>query len=120
MKTNAGIEIRKQAARYLKLVEWSEADGCFVGVCPELFGGGTHGDDPVQVYAELSAIVEEVLQDRLAAGQALPTPAAAHEYSGKFLLRTGPALHKALAVRAWREGKSLNQVCMESFQQYVS
>ena len=26
-----------QEARYVKLVEWSEEDGCFIGSCPELF-----------------------------------------------------------------------------------
>jgi hypothetical protein len=24
-------------SRYLKIVEWSDEDGCFIGSCPELF-----------------------------------------------------------------------------------
>lgn len=109
-------DIKKQASRYVKIVEWSDEDGCFVGRCPELFGGGTHGDDEVQVYAELTAMVEEAVEDRIAEGRKLPAPVAGQTYSGKFLLRTGPNLHKALAIRAFREGKSLNQICLEALQ----
>ncbi len=70
----------------------------------------------MRVYADLTRIVEEVVADRLEEGRTLPEPVIAQEYSGKFLLRTGPALHKALAVRAWKEGKSLNQVCLDAIQ----
>ena len=31
--------------RYVKLVEWSDEDSCFIGSCPELFYGGCHGLD---------------------------------------------------------------------------
>ena len=30
----------RERDRYLKLVEWSEADGCYVGTCPGLMFGG--------------------------------------------------------------------------------
>ncbi len=42
-------EIKKLAARYPKIVEWSEEDGCFVGRCPLLFDGGVHGNDEASV-----------------------------------------------------------------------
>lgn len=51
----------KDSARYLKIVEWSEADQCFIGQCPGLIGPCCHGEDEVQVYAELCQIVEEWL-----------------------------------------------------------
>ena len=117
MKTNRKKEaLKKEASRYVKIVEWSEEDGCFVGRCPELFFGGTHGDDEAAVYAELCGIVEETLADLATAGKELPEPLTAEKFSGKFVLRTGPELHKALSIRAYREGKSLNQVCLEALQ----
>ena len=109
MKTT---DLKKQASQYVKLVEWSEEDACFVGRCPELFGGGTHGGDEAKVYSELCKLVEEVLAD----SEEKPVPVLAARYSGKFLLRTGEALHKALALRAYKEGKSLNQICVEAIQ----
>jgi len=33
----------KNSDRYLKIVEWSEEDQCYVGTCPGLFYGGCHG-----------------------------------------------------------------------------
>ena len=35
----------KASDRYLKIVEWSDEDGCYVGTCPGLMLGGVHGDD---------------------------------------------------------------------------
>jgi hypothetical protein len=49
----------KNSDRYLKIVEWSEEDQCYVGTCPGLFYGGCHGDNEAKVYKELCEIVEE-------------------------------------------------------------
>ena len=32
-------QIKEQAARYTKFVEWSDEDHCFIGRCPEIMGG---------------------------------------------------------------------------------
>ncbi len=50
------------SAKYVKIVEWSEEDRCFVGSCPGLFYGGCHGDDEKQVFAELCQLVEETVK----------------------------------------------------------
>ena len=34
----------KETARYVKIVEWSDEDACYVGSSPGLFYGGCHGD----------------------------------------------------------------------------
>ena len=36
--------------RYVKVVEWSDEDNCFIGSRPELFYGGCHGDDATKVF----------------------------------------------------------------------
>ena len=51
----------KESDKYIKLVEWSDNDQCFIGSCPELFYGGCHGDDPRAVFDELYQIVEEMI-----------------------------------------------------------
>lgn len=55
-------------------VEWSDEDKCYVGTCPELFGGGCHGDDKDQVYAELCEIVDEWLEILKREVKPLPLP----------------------------------------------
>jgi predicted RNase H-like HicB family nuclease len=62
----------KDSARYVKIVEWSEEDQCYVGSCPGLLYGGAHGDDEVKVFEELCQIVEEVLEIYRADGRPLP------------------------------------------------
>jgi predicted RNase H-like HicB family nuclease len=52
----------KESSRYLKIVEWSDEDQCYVGSCPELFGAGCHGDNEAKVYKELCQIVDEVIE----------------------------------------------------------
>ena len=104
--------IKAKAGRYLKLVEWSEEDGCFVGSAPPLIGPCCHGDDEVEVYRQLSSIVEEWIETLEKDGRPLPDPTSGKEYSGKFVLRMDAELHKALALRALQREESLNNYCV--------
>jgi hypothetical protein len=61
----------KKADQYHKWVEWSEEDQTYIGRCPDLITG-IHGDDPVNVYAELCDVVNEVLQHFESIGKPLP------------------------------------------------
>ena len=51
----------KESARYIKIVEWSDEDQCFVGSCPGLIYGGCHGDDEKRVFEELCLMVDEAI-----------------------------------------------------------
>ena len=52
----------KKSAQYLKIVEWSQEDGCYVGRCPELMLGGVHGENEQKVFAELCTVIEEWIE----------------------------------------------------------
>ncbi|MDD2715321.1 MAG: type II toxin-antitoxin system HicB family antitoxin [Candidatus Wallbacteria bacterium] len=66
--------------RYVKLIEWSEDDKCFIGSCPELFYAGCHGDDPRIVFDELCRIVDEMVEIYQKDGKPLPTPLSGREF----------------------------------------
>lgn len=68
------------ADKYVKVVEWSEEDGCFIGSCPELFYGGCHGDDPKAVFAELCDVVDETVAIYKEEGKELPRPLSGKEF----------------------------------------
>jgi predicted RNase H-like HicB family nuclease len=72
-----------EASRYMKIVEWSDEDGCFIGSCPELLYGGCHGPDERAVFDELCQIVEEVIEIYRQDAKPLPVP-----LSGRDLLHT--------------------------------
>ena len=107
-------QLKEQAARYAKFVEWSDEDRCFIGRCPEIMAGGVHGRDEARVYAELCQAVEEMIALIYADGHELPEPLAAKKFSGKFVLRVEPALHRRLAAKALAAGESLNSYCAKS------
>jgi predicted HicB family RNase H-like nuclease len=109
-------QIKQMASHYVKTVEWSEEDDCFIGKCPELFFGGVHGNNEADTYRQLCEAVEDVLVSRVSHGDRLPHPVLAQKYSGRFVLRLPVDLHKALAVRAFREGVSLNDLCLRAIQ----
>lgn len=75
----------KESARYLKIVEWSEEDQCFVGQCPSIIGPCCHGDDEAQVYLELCQIVEEWIDIFKAEGKPLPPPTSGRNVADKIL-----------------------------------
>jgi predicted HicB family RNase H-like nuclease len=107
-------QIKEQAARYAKFVEWSDEDECFVGRCPEIMAGGVHGGDEAKVYAELCQTVEEWITLLHKDGVALPEPLSAKSFSGKFVLRIEPAIHRRLAAKALAAGESLNSYCVKA------
>jgi len=74
-----------ESARYVKIVEWSDEDQCFVGSCPGLFYGGCHGSDEKQVFAELCEVVEETLDRYAQDGKSLPPTTAGKDYANKML-----------------------------------
>ena len=63
----------KLSDRYHKWVEWSEEDNAYIGKCPDLITG-IHGSDPIQLYTELSEVIEEVIDYFQKDGRGLPHP----------------------------------------------
>lgn len=106
----------KPSDRYLKIVEWSEDDQCYVGRCPGLMLGGVHGKDEESVYHELCEAAEEWIRIHEEDGAGLPPPTAGKNYSGKFVLRIGEDLHEKLSLKALTAGDSLNNFCKKSLE----
>jgi predicted RNase H-like HicB family nuclease len=78
----------RSAARYVKIVEWSDEDQCFVGSCPGLFYGGCHGDDEKAVFAELCRIVEETVELYQKEGRPLPPPTSGYDLANTIACMT--------------------------------
>ncbi len=108
----------KERDKYLKIVEWSDEDECYVGSVPGWVGKCCHGDDEMKVYQKVCEIVDEWIEIYNKDKRPLPPPTNKN-YSGKFVLRTGSDLHKALAVRALNEGESLNKFVTKALQKII-
>jgi predicted HicB family RNase H-like nuclease len=101
------------AKDFIKIVEWSDEDRCYIGSAPPLIGQCCHGDDETKVMKELAQIVAEWIEIYAEERWPLPEPTAGREYSGRFVIRTTPENHRLLAVRALAAGQSLNTYCAE-------
>jgi len=112
--------MKRKSAQYIKIVEWSDEDKCFVGRCPELMLGGVHGKNEQKVFAELCVVIDEWIADSERSGDPLPAGMSGKQYSGKFNLRVDKQLHERLAIEAFKEGKSLNAYCAEALKNEVS
>lgn len=75
----------KMSFRYVKIVEWSEEDQCYVGSCPGLFYGGCHGVNEEEVFSELCRIVEETIDLYRRDGRSLPSQTSGKDYANKML-----------------------------------
>jgi len=109
----------KQRDKYLKIVEWSEEDQSYIGSIPGWIGTCCHGSDEIKVFSELCEILDEWIDIYKKAGKTLPHPTN-KKYSGKFVLRTGSELHKALVIKALNEGESLNNFVIKKLKKIVS
>ena len=77
----------KDSAWYVKIVEWSDEDQCYIGTSPGLMIGGCHGDDEKAVFAELCDIVDEVIELYRQDGKPLPPPTAGNGRAERVLER---------------------------------
>jgi predicted RNase H-like HicB family nuclease len=75
----------RSGARYVKIVEWSDEDQCFVGSCPGLFYGGCHGADEQAVFSQLCDLVDEMIELYTKEGRPLPPPTCGKDYANKMV-----------------------------------
>ena len=74
----------KDSAKYVKIVEWSDEDQCYVGSSPGLIFGGCHGDNEREVFDELCRIVEEVIELFRKDGNPLPPATSGRDFANKM------------------------------------
>ena len=74
----------KDSAKYVKIVEWSEEDQCYVGSAPGLIYGGCHGGDEKEVFDELCGIVEEAIGLYRKDGKPLPPATSGRDFATKM------------------------------------
>jgi predicted HicB family RNase H-like nuclease len=93
---------------FLKIIEWSDEDNCYVGSAPPLIGPCCHGKNEAKVFKELTEIVDEWIAIFKKDGTPFPEMDK-KKFTGKFIVRIDPEAHRRLAAKARVEGESLNQ-----------
>jgi predicted HicB family RNase H-like nuclease len=95
---------------YSMKVFWSDEDGEFIAVCPELKGISASGSTHEEAVRELQIGIEAALEVYREKNWKLPEPLDAPHYSGQFRIRISRSLHAQLVAQAEREDVSLNSL----------
>jgi predicted HicB family RNase H-like nuclease len=101
---------------------WSEEDQEYVGLCIEFPSLSWLAGGPEEALMGIREMVAEAVKDMNANGEILPEPLAVKTFSGKFMVRIPPELHRRLAFEAAEAGISLNRLASDklSRQEYIT
>ena len=103
--------------RYTYRVTWSEDDDEYVGLCAEFQSLSWLALTPEAALKGIRKLVAEVVRDMDKTGETVPEPIACRSYSGKFMVRVPPDVHRKLAVQAAESNVSLNRIASSKLSQ---
>lgn len=103
--------------KYTYRITWSEDDNEYVGLCAEFPSLSWLSDTPEKALKGMRKLVGEVLLDMGINGESIPEPIACKHYSGKFMVRVPPDVHRKLAIQAAESGVSLNRIASSKLSQ---
>ncbi len=99
---------------YSYIVEWSDADGCYLGSIVELEKNMTCGDSPEEVITNLKKALEAYINTSLANNMEIPEPLKLSDFKGNITYRTTGLTHYRLAKTAKMKGVSINALIEEA------
>ena len=91
-------------------VTWSEEDSEYVGLCAELPSLSWLESSPEKALLGIRKLVKETVTDLKRGKEPVPEPISARSYSGKFMVRVPPEVHRMLAIKAAESGVSINRL----------
>jgi predicted HicB family RNase H-like nuclease len=103
--------------KYTYRVMWSEEDQEFVGLCSEFPSLSWLKSNPEASLKGIRALVKSTIKDMVENGEFTPEPMSSKKYSGKFMVRVPPEVHRHLAIEAAESGVSLNRLASAKLAQ---
>ena len=103
--------------RYTYRVTWSEEDQEYLGLCAEFPSLSWLAATPEQALEGIRTVVANVVSDMQSTGEVVPEPLATRRFSGRFVVRIPPEVHRRLAVEAAEVGVSLNRLASARLSQ---
>ncbi len=100
----------KKIDRYTYRVTWSEEDEEYVGLCAEFPSLSWLARSQEAALRGIRKVVAQAREDMESNNESIPEPIASRRYSGRFLLRVPPDVHRKLALEAAESGISLNRL----------
>lgn len=104
------MKTQSQIDHYTYRVTWSEDDSEYVGLCAEFMSLSHLASTPEKALRGIRKVIADVAEDMAANGEAVPEPLSSRQYSGKFMVRVPPEVHRQLALEAAEADISLNRL----------
>lgn len=104
---------------YTYRVTWSEEDNEYVGLCAEFQSLSWLASDPEAALKGIRQVVSDVLAELQESGETVPEPLASKKFSGHFMVRVPPELHRQLALEAAEAGVSLNRLASDKLRREI-
>jgi len=95
---------------YTYRVTWSEEDQEYVGLCAEFPGLSWLAASPEAALRGIRHAAADVVDEMSTSGELVPEPLASRKFSGKFIVRVPPDVHRDLTLQAMEAGVSLNRL----------
>jgi len=95
---------------YTYRVTWSEEDQEYVGLCTEFPSLSWLAETQELALTGIRQLVADVIADMKNNNEKIPIPISTRKYSGKFMVRIPPEVHRKLAEIAAEEGVSINRL----------
>jgi predicted HicB family RNase H-like nuclease len=99
--------------QYTYRVTWASEDSEYIGLCAEFPSLSWLDQSPEAALKGIRLMVAEVVKDMQANGESVPEPLAIKKFSGKFMVRITPELHRRLVIEASEAGVSLNRLASD-------
>ncbi|MBN1515615.1 type II toxin-antitoxin system HicB family antitoxin [Candidatus Sumerlaeota bacterium] len=109
--------MKTKCDKYTYRVTWSEDDGEYIGLCAEFPSLSWLAKRPETALRGIRKVVADVIDDMRANGESIPEPIVSRRYSGKFVVRVPPEVHRRLALQAAETGISLNRLASSKLSQ---
>ena len=103
--------------KYTYRVMWSEEDQEYVGLCSEFPSLSWLKSSPEAALKGIRALVTSTVKDMMENGEQAPEPITIKKFSGKFMVRVPPEVHRHLALEAAEAGVSLNRLASAKLAQ---
>ena len=100
----------KQTDYYTYRITWSYEDNEYVGLCAEFPSLSWLAKTPELALRGIRNQVAEVISDMQSNKEKVPQPYAIRHFSGKFMVRVPPDVHRNLTIQAAEAEVSINRL----------
>jgi predicted HicB family RNase H-like nuclease len=100
----------KRTDFYTDRITWSIEDTEYAGLCAEFPSLSWLDKTPEAALSGIRKLVAEVVLDMQSNDEKVPEPLATKNYSGRFMVRIPPGIHRELTIEAAENKVSINRL----------